>query len=128
MKPETMSVDECRDWVALHKGWNRVDPAERCSMDEWWRPTNSGTPGSRTWCIHPCPATLDVAAAAMPEGWRWFKRMVGNQTEWFAMFSPYTTGRRVQNVWIIDTDEGELVARWRLVVACMMAEKEVGDE
>ena len=55
-RPEEMTLDECRAWLAERAGWYGIGrPPLWCN-----RVTHEETPA------HPIPPTLDAAAAAMP--------------------------------------------------------------
>jgi hypothetical protein len=57
-----LTVDQCRDKLAEMEGWKK-------KHERWYHPVwhKLGSGQKR----HPIPATLDAAAAAMPEGWWW---------------------------------------------------------
>lgn len=72
--PETL--DALRDWFAERAGYvkqqvpNYTGFGPPCSY-AWFK---NGEPDANYWNNyrpHPIPATLDAAASAMPEGWRW---------------------------------------------------------
>jgi len=66
--PYTANSIECRDWLAEHDQWHRIEPANQWrTQDEWWRYTVSAEHGGRTWCIHPFRDTLDDAFKALPK-------------------------------------------------------------
>jgi hypothetical protein len=56
------TTTECRDKLAEMEGWKK-------KHGRWYHPVwhKLGSGQKR----HPIPATLDAAAAAMPEGWGW---------------------------------------------------------
>jgi len=134
MKPETMTLDECRDWVALQSQNYRVtrggakgprdEPVdlleEKLNEVDWFV-----VQGEEGWPEHPIKPTLDAAAAAMPEGWEYeiHNRNVGGVVSCRAI-GPLGHWDKASKA----SGDTELLARWRLVVACMMAEKESPNE
>jgi len=112
MKPGTMSVDECIAFVQAKQVSKR----------------NANYPaGTRPDCYYDEPdtiePTLDAAAAAMPEGWR-IEMEQTNAGTFVVRGRTLTDATRYRTQW----GYTELLARWRLVVACMMAEKESPNE
>ena len=109
----TMTVDECRDWLANRAGWES-------KHNSWWHRNLLGSVAQ-----HPIPATIDAAAAALPSGWFW---CVEFYKETFTVRAD-TLGR-THIVPAFDCDS-ELIARFRLAVACCMvddaARKERGE-
>lgn len=104
-----MSADEIRDDVAKLKGWIKR------SMG-WEKP-----PMRAIWPMseHPCPATIDGAAAVMPKGWWWTKEAGdGDPLVWCAFKSGYSY------VSVPDTGD-ELHDRYALARACLLAERGV---
>lgn len=116
MNVNEMTLDEVRDALAGADGWNTYNegvPDDGARHVSWWRYTLDAVHGGRTWCkSHPHPATLDGAAAALPEGWTWWKVTA----EWAAQaaHSPM--------IYIPDTGD-EIADRYRLALACRLAEK-----
>jgi hypothetical protein len=145
--PATMTVQECMDFVALQnpiymvtrggaKG-PRGEPVdlwlERLNAVDWFV-----IEGEEGWPKHPLQPTLDAAAAAMPE----FDVMSvtvwpKTTTKMGVVFDPCVTciaykgddvnNERLRGVLGKAKADTELLARWRLVVACMMAEKGGGN-
>lgn len=120
----TMTLDECRDWLAENSPAKYGVANYRRAWNGCWERVNTRT-GSVEYQYHPewglgnfVPATLDAAAAALPEGWGWtqgFRSTVGR--EWIAQDA---NGRNHQ---IVGWTGDEKLDRFRLAVACHMAEK-----
>jgi len=95
------SVDECRDWLAADEGWKRKG-------DRWkhpvWHKLGSGQKR------HHIPATLDAAAAAMPEGWWWLKSDLSFFETW------WLAGRKALYEIKIRSTGNELADRFNLAV------------
>lgn len=121
MKPHNeMTLEECRAELAEAEGWTYSDDHDK----GWTRPGYPGWMG-----VHPIPATLDAAAAAMPEHWQtsmvcrcfgdWSKYPEKKKDDaWCAMgmrAADSVTGRYRA---FADT---ELLARFRLAVAARRA-------
>lgn len=115
--PSKMTLDECRDWVAENSGeWTRKGGMRWCHRV--WHRLGSGQKR------HPFPPTIDAAAEAMPEGWDWSvcKGMdVSRNYSAEAFDTKATNGHE-----FVEDCETELLVRWRLVVACRLAEKRAG--
>lgn len=115
----TATVDELRDWLAVDDGWNRwqvattVDGVTTLGRDTWHAPNQEGK-NTIVFGPHPHPATRDGAAAAMPDGWDWWKVTA----EWAAQASHAPMIRTP------DTGD-EIADRYRLAVLCRLAEREV---
>jgi hypothetical protein len=114
--PNTMTLDELRDWCAVDAGWRK--------HTLYWHPFNvPGMEAARNVCyLHPFPKTLDGAARALPEGWKWEKRThlkVGAEWNqlWWAECGSIDVGP------FRDTGD-EILDRYRLAVACRKAEHE----
>jgi len=108
MDPNTMTLDEAREWLAKNSGpWSLRNG--RWYHRDWHK---SGS-GQRH---HPIPPTLDAIAACMPEGWRWSRIP---PCGWSA-YNPKPPHNRVS---VLDTGD-EKLDRARLAVACRMAGKE----
>lgn len=126
----TMTLDEIRDWLAERKGWTRTtitmtDGQPIPIGSEWHKPTNSGSPGSLTWCIHPIPATLDAAAAAMPEGWR--IRIYSPPSDakpWWIEADWHDKENPIRVTYSVNAHgDTEILARFRLAMICILAEE-----
>ncbi len=113
--PATMTVQEAMDFAAVAKGYH-------FSMDREIGPIGWVDPDGVLCEDHPFRPTLDSAAAAMPE--RWCFSLERYETGYTISAHSWDMTKTVPT---FEADT-ELLARWRLVVACMMAEKEVGDE
>jgi hypothetical protein len=82
-----MTPKKLRDWHARRKGWTctRAYYGKDMYHDETWtHPTdnvgfNELDPGD-----HPCPDTIDGAAAAMPPGWGWVLCWQTTKKAWIA--------------------------------------------
>lgn len=115
MNPATMTLDQCRYWLAERQGW-RIS-----SSGTWARHVNPD--GMETCCfVHPVRPTLDAISACMPEGWEWSKKTFRQWTAWTDQLDvnnqPYSRSTIVP-----DTGD-EKLDRARLAVACWMR----GDE
>ena len=121
MKSETMTVQDCCDWVAHELG------ADMFVRDDL------GNPMERVE-DHPFPPTIDAAAAAMPEGWQiqnigfHIHGVAEKSVQAFATKGDWRLtmreGKEVSGTRAMGKADTELLARWRLVVACMMASEE----
>lgn len=69
MNPDTMTLDECRDFIAVAKYGFEIVQNEDESFKRY------RLPGAELgWNReHPVNATIDAAAASLPEGWFWWK-------------------------------------------------------
>lgn len=102
--PHTATNEELRDWLARDMGWT----FRSACGNHWWE-QSEGDPGTEN---HPIPNTLDAAAAAMPEGWDWWK----SSSEYLAQAAG-TDFVRVRST------GDEITDRFRLAVLCHMAGK-----
>jgi hypothetical protein len=105
-----MTTDEIRDDVA------GMLPEWEHKHGRWyhrrWHVRGSGQKR------HPCPPTLDGAAAAAPKGWSWRREYDPGEDEvQWAGFGP-----RGQMVIVPDTGD-EIHDRYALARACLMAER-----
>ena len=138
--PATMTVQECCMFVAQEKGWTYHESARV------WTHKDDNAASIKLFCAgllpdrgDPFPPTIDSAAAAMP------KFDVLSVTVWprtttktGVVFEPKVTcvaykgddsnDERLRGVLGKAEGDTELLARWRLVVACMLAEKEGSNE
>ncbi len=117
MNPNDMTAQQAADWCAKDDEWN-YEPAQvdglGATAHYWWRYTIHAAHGGRTYAsVHPHPPTLDGAAAALPEGWAWWK----DATDWIAQ-APHS-----EFVYVRDTGD-ETADRYRLAVLCRLAAKE----
>jgi hypothetical protein len=64
---QDMTLDECRDEIAVAMGWVRDRPSV-CATGSWRGPDNAWMHG----LDHPVPATIDSIAANLPPGWFWW--------------------------------------------------------
>jgi hypothetical protein len=114
MNANTMTLSECRDWLAREDGWK----LEAYGTGHIWYP--KGYPDCRTAIRgaedHPYPPTLDGAAGALPADLRVVisrdKLSWGCQA-WGRWVSVMVTGA-----------PDEITARYRLAVSCRLASKE----
>lgn len=122
MNPDlnTMTLDECRDWIARDEGWTSFSATNGIVV--WHRGSfdTVGEPYSTCKEPHPVPATIDAAASAMPERWWWFRHVWNGEWVWTAVLKCGTIARVIH---IRDTDD-EKLDRFRLAVACRLAMKE----
>jgi hypothetical protein len=144
--PATMTVQEAIEFAATHAGWTKQtrdvrgslhntsqerDAIEAAWMSQhgfhctestggictyWTHPTERSVMGSKPPWFQP---TLDSAAAAMPSHCK--LDTIRLNTPSGCTCSAVDVDR--EDVFYA-TGETELLARWRLVVACMLAEKE----
>ena len=116
MDPNTMTLDEAREWLAKNSGpWSLRNG--RWYHRDWHK---SGS-GQRH---HPIPPTLDAIAACMPEGWYWWI----NHCALFGV-ETYVTKAVQKSAPLLRAEsqaESEILARARLAVACRMAAKGEG--
>jgi hypothetical protein len=114
--PNTMTLDEIRDWLAERKGWKQVltDP-DGMKIIQW----------SKDGIVHgifsPIPPTLDAAAAALPEGWNFnIEYKEARKDKWLCYFwRPMGAFPALTRI-VADT---ELLARFRLAMLCILAEE-----
>lgn len=126
MDPNTMTLDECRDWLAKDDGWAWVSrPVQHIDMGNH---RNSFTADVRFWSrgdvkniqSHPCPPTIDAIAACMPDGWDLEIVCLSDDKKW------HTVGTHAPDEWYEVSADSEILARARLAVACRMAAKGEG--
>lgn len=92
MTTTPLTLDEVRDWCALDDGWRVVADDGNLQRTCWINEKYAGCPRTgRTIIVtkdgedtHPHAATLDAAAAAMPEGWWWMRWHTPDGYEWVA--------------------------------------------
>lgn len=120
---KTMTLCECRDFIARYNGY-RFGKHHRVSYECWIEPDGHPYVDMDGHMLHPIEATLDAAAAAMPEGWH-FSSMIyrkghpeGPQAEWWCESDDYKGAETVSA-----TADTELLARFRLAVSCRQAQK-----
>jgi len=133
--PNTMTIDECRDWLMLRKPGIRVNRGAEIGpngkpCDVWetgegdeWLPFRSFS----GWPVHPIEDTLDAAAAALPDGCS--IKVVSHRgntqaTAWPSRLDKLpavVTFSYDQTVKFIEANS-EILARFRLAVACCMAD------
>lgn len=115
--PTTATLDECRDWLAIHKrpGGHRYD---EFTKTHFWKKRISND-----WTReHPIPETLDAAAEAMPSGW-WWEVWVDSLPGVQVKAIPLPPNIDQPHIYI-DQSETEILARFRLAVACCQADDE----
>lgn len=138
MNPNKMTIDECRDWLARDtpamirddaRGYwcMERDKYEEHPMKSVFAPATLGC-GHAFWYDskgqHPFPPTLDAAARALPSSLR---IMIVNQ-----LHESFPDAQRWHCSAILEDGKTEiaswapteLLARFRLAVACRMASKE----
>jgi len=136
MNPNTASLEELRDWLAERRGWKLVTSGTFFGTNSDgskfpWRPT----PDWPLWHLdkkelregsnHPIPATLDAAAAAMPDGWTWERAIeLEADCELFWLGYPKNITRRCPErlVRLLDTGD-EIRDRYAMAVACIQAQE-----
>ena len=116
MNPNTMTLAECRDWLAIDDGWE-WRATELRTYPHWTDKNGDPWLDAKGYDAHPYPPTLDAAASAMPEGWDW--RRVGGE---YLGGNKVNGGGIVTRASVTDTDD-EKLDRARLAVACRMAAK-----
>lgn len=122
--PATMTVQEAMDFAAVAKGYTKCK-----KYGGWHGGPNFPSDSCESGCVvgmttrtdHPFQPTLDSAASAMPSGWK--IHMESHVGSLGYLITAWKIGNE-QKVWGQATADTELLARWRLVVACMLAEKE----
>lgn len=151
-----MTLDECRDWLAMDEGWLPPgspipkgpgtswpqDKPGTLVLDCWTKMTSDGLHVDKTRSHHDIEDTLDAAALALPEGWSVGVRqfVVGtsmhtdnpNRTVSWNAFAfhagslPTATAHSEapEDRRVVCGGNTELLARFRLAVACRMASKE----
>ena len=97
--PNTATLDELRNWLAEDDGWQLHE-------DGLWY-----IPGEFPAKDHPYPPTLDGAAKALPEGWKWSRDYGECWRAWVGL-EPY--------VEVPDT-KSEIADRYRLAVMTRLA-------
>ncbi len=114
MNPNTMTLDECRDWLAKDAGWTF-----RSAVGNHWWEQSEGDPGTTT---HPIPATLDEAAK-LPERYTWakHKNFSGTKMDGIRNYKAYDNRSKI--VCVVEDTGDEKLDRFRLRVACVMHEK-----
>lgn len=101
---------ELRDRLAGFMGYVRHEPPD--GGEPFWTHESS----RYSIYVHPIPLTLDGAAAAMPQGWRWVRKMHEGQLVW--------DGYKMNHSLIIFVDDtgDEIADRLALAVKCWEAE------
>lgn len=121
--PNTMTIDECRDWLIKRAGWAKITDG---NSGRWfWH--IPGVPTALDYYESPIPETLDAAAEAMPDGWS--IKVVSHRgntqaTAWPSRLDKLpavVTFSYDQTVKFIEANS-EILARFRLAVACCMAD------
>ena len=112
-----MTLDECRDFIARDEGWEFNTRVFGC-----WSSAEYGVKSQEN---HPVPETLDAAAAALPEGW---SLVVTHDPEMFdgkwVAAAKYHSDRATTQA--VDNCDTEILARFRLAVACRQSQGEAG--
>ncbi len=121
--PQGMTLEECLEWLAVADGWERKnrDGLDGVLRTQWYRRSNTGASG---FVNFPHEPTLDGAAGALPETWfvceimRYYED--DKSLAWSCMASrpglPPGECRR-------GSGPDEITARYRLAVACRLADK-----
>ena len=112
MNPDTMTVDECREWLAKDDEWNVFATDGYGNATAW---INEKYKTCGVVLNHPFPLTIDGAAKAMPKEF-WYKVCVNPR----GRVDAYAE-RGFTSIDVAATDE--LTARYRLAVKCRMALK-----
>ena len=108
--PNTASLNELRDWLAERKGWKYIPHFGQAGPV--WEHAET-----HRLAMHPFPATLDAAAAAMPEGWRTY--YIG-----FAIETVEANAMHIESGGMVrNTSATEILARFRLAALCILAEE-----
>lgn len=119
MQASEMNLDQCRDVIAESLGWRfAADHGQRTPQRLWVHEKYLSRHE------HPIDATLDAAAAAMPEGWYWVVNFTGTIVPFLAI-AVERVPTRPQIEIRADT---ELLARFRLAVACRQAQGAANDK
>lgn len=118
--PDEMTVEECRDEIALDMG------CKRSPHDGYiYAPIHDSRFPQYG---HPIPATLDAAAAALPEHFFWSiakAPRLNGKAVYEANASPVHEDGGTSFECITTDADTELLARFRLAVACRRAMKGV---
>jgi len=123
VNPQTMTLDEVRDALAVMDGYNKwnvattVDGVTNIGRETWHAPNQEGKT-TINFGPHPYPATLDGAASALPKGWTWSKYVDDRENEdgWYAWRKTY------RGVGHYPITGNEILDRYRLALACRIAE------
>jgi len=111
MQASEMNLDQCRDVIAESLGWRfAADHGQRTPQRLWVHEKYLSRHE------HPIDATLDAAAAAMPE--RFTQSIEQYETGWTTKAMSWDC---TVNTGVIEADT-ELLARFRLAVACRQAQ------
>jgi len=107
------TVDEMRDYVALHLGNKRLPFwTETGTVEQRWKGPHSPDMWAQE---HPLPYTLDAIAAALPPGWEWNGILLQMNQVWYA--SAMNLGLPIGNHTVHGEDLDEKSARLRAVYA-----------
>lgn len=121
MNISAMTPDEVRDKLAELRDWVWIDPPDSAHLGHWLHPVYG-----RSW-DHPIPNTLDEAAK-LPEGWYyWINHCSVDKGGGFReTFICEAVRKKIAGRFDRINAEGptELEARFRLRLACELAEKE----
>jgi SH3-like domain-containing protein len=112
INPNTMTLDEIRDWMAERKGWVKVKDSHG---GDAWRHKTLMHDASSNWS-HPFPPTIDAAAAAMPENYR------VTATIYIGFANSCATAEHNGSTIRADGDT-EILARYRLAMLCILVEE-----
>jgi hypothetical protein len=116
MNYNDMSAAQCADWLAEKDGWNAFARHPDGSITAW---INERYASCGVVLTHPMPLTLDAAAGALREPWRW------DRVDWMTA-SVETTITQFVNLsrssHINTEGPDELTARYRAAVAARMEE------
>lgn len=111
MNPDTMTVDECREWLALDNGYTPTGYQGQFAMKYSKQEPN----GEIAYYADATQPTIDCAARCMPKEF-WYKVCVNPN----GRVDAYAE-RAFTSIDVSATDE--LTARYRLAVKCRMALK-----
>jgi hypothetical protein len=114
MQASEMNLLQCRDFIANANGWTfETHHKYRTPFPVWTHATEP----MRNEHHHPIGHDLDAAAAAMPEGWPEISIWKdGEGMPWCAK------AKDDMGVFEIERADTELLARFRLAVACRQAQ------
>jgi len=112
--PNTMTLDEIRDWLAARAGCVKVKDSH--GGDAWRHKSLMHDPYSN-W-THPFPPTLDAAAEAMPKRW-WYEVHID-----MAVIDKVSCGAGTGScATYFAHGDTEILARFRLAMLCILAEE-----
>ena len=111
-KPETMTIAQCRGWLAEDEGF-RCDTKNACRYSEGWYRMENGQVAF--YARNPVSDNLDAATRCLPDGFYYTFKLQGSANTGMVVGN---AERGAFSIEIADTDE--VLVRFRLAVACRM--------